>query len=67
MRFSEIQTEEQAIDNLSDLYKQKADALKDKAEKAGEIAKQKRQHELVDKARDNLRKQQEKLMKSKGT
>lgn len=63
MRFKEIQAEESAINNTIDLYQQKADKLKHKAKKADNIAKQKKQHELVDKASDNLRKQQEKLAK----
>ena len=61
MRFEEFQAVESAIDSTSDLYRQKADVLKDKAKKADEIAKQKKQHALVNKARDDLRKQQDKL------
>jgi hypothetical protein len=49
------------------LYQQKADALKDKAKKADIIAKQRKQYDLVDKARDNLRNQQEKLAKANRT
>jgi hypothetical protein len=61
MRFEEIQAVKPAIDSATDLYQQKADALKDKAKKADVIAKQRKQYELVDKARDDLSKQQEKL------
>ena len=63
MKFEEIQADKPAIDSTADLFQQNADALKDKAKKADEIAKQRKQHELVDKARDNLRKQHEKLTK----
>ena len=65
MRFEEIQAVKPAIDSASDLYQQKADALKDKAEKADDFAKQRKQYELVDKARDNLQKQQQKLTTDK--
>ena len=61
MRFEEIQAVKPAIDSATDLYQQKADALKDKAKKADVIAKQRKQYELVGKARDDLSKQQEKL------
>ena len=65
MRFEEIQAVKPAIDSATDLYQQKADALKDKAKKADVIAKQRKQHELVDKARENLRNQQQKLTTDK--
>ena len=65
MRFEEIQAVKPAIDSASDLYQQKADSLKDKAEKADVIAKQRKQYELVDKARENLRTQQQKLTTDK--
>ena len=61
MRFEEIKAVKPAIDSAADLYQQKADSLKDKAEKADVIAKQRKQYELVDKARENLRTQQQKL------
>ena len=64
MRLAEIEKVTPAIDSATDLYKQKADKLKDKAEKADVIAKQRKQYELVDKARDNLHKQQQKLTKN---
>ena len=65
MRFEEIQTVKPAIDSTADLYQQKADALKDRAKKADDTAKQRKQFELVDKARENLRKQQQKLTTDK--
>jgi len=67
MKFEEIQAVKPAIDSATDLYQQKADALKDKAKKADVIAKQRKQYELVDKARDDLRKQQQKLTKVNDT
>ncbi len=63
MRFEEIQAVKPAIDSATDLYQQKADALKDKAQKADVIAKQRKQYELVNKARNNLQKQQQQLSK----
>ena len=61
MKFEEIQAIKPAIDSATDLFQQKADVLKDKAKKTDVIAKQRKQHEIIDKARENLRKQQEKL------